>query len=207
MGPGYAVVDLCNRLTVLVHFFVVLFVVAGGDVVHPFLVVEVPADGFFDAFLELERRFPTKFFLELGGVDGVALVVAGAVGNVGDEVHVLAFLTAEQTVDCLDYYLDDVDVLPFVKAADVVGLGNLALVENEVDGACVVNHVEPVAHVFALAVNGERLAMADIVDEQRNQLFRELIRSVVVRAVGDDGRHAVCVVECADKVVARCLGS
>ena len=30
--------------------------------------------------------------------------------------------------------------------------------------------------------------MADIVDEQRNQLFRELVRPVVVGTVGYDGR-------------------
>ena len=128
-----------------------------------------------------------------------------AVSNVRYQVHILALFATEQTVHGLDYHLDDVDVLPFVEAADVVGFGYLAFMENEVDGACVVNYVEPVANVFALAINRKRLALADIVDEQRNQLLRELIRSVVVRAVGHDGRHAVCIVEGTHKVVARCF--
>ena len=44
--------------------------------------------------------------------------------------------------------------------------------------------------------------MADIVDEERNELFGELVRTVVVRAVRYDGRHSVSVVEGTDEVVA-----
>ena len=44
-------------------------------------------------------------------------------------------------------------------------------------------------------------AMTDVVDEQRNQLLWELIWTVVVRAVGHDGRHTVCIVESTDEVV------
>ena len=66
-------------------------------------------------------------------------------------------------------------------------------------------HVEPVAHILALAIYGQRLAMADIIDEQRNKLLRELIRSVIVGAVGDDSGHAVGVVEGANEMVGRSL--
>ena len=45
------------------------------------------------------------------------------------------------------------------------------------------------------------LAMTDVVDEQRNQLLWELIWTVVVRAVGHDGRHTICIVESTDEVV------
>ena len=34
--------------------------------------------------------------------------------------------------------------------------------------------------VFALAIDWQWLAVADVVDEERNQLLRELIRAVVV---------------------------
>ena len=49
--------------------------------------------------------------------------------------------------------------------------------------------------------------MADIVDEQRNQLFGELVRTVVVGAVRHDGRHTVGVMERAHKMVGTRLGS
>ena len=44
--------------------------------------------------------------------------------------------------------------------------------------------------------------MTDVVDEERNQLFRELVRTVVVGTVRHDSRHAVCVVESPYEVVA-----
>ena len=48
--------------------------------------------------------------------------------------------------------------------------------------------------------------MADIVDEQRYQLLRELVGAVVVRAVRNYGRHAVGVMESPHEMVGRGLG-
>jgi hypothetical protein len=62
--------------------------VAVGAALHvgdPVLVGEVPLDGLADAGLEGLGRAPAEFALDLAGVDGVAAVVAGAVGDVGDE--------------------------------------------------------------------------------------------------------------------------
>ena len=53
-----------QKLSSGVHTFVVFLVIAGGDVVHPRLIVEIPADGLFDAFLKLQRRLPTEFALQ-----------------------------------------------------------------------------------------------------------------------------------------------
>ena len=192
--------------SILIHILVILLIITAGHVVHPFLVVEIPLHGLLDTFLELETGFPTEFALELAGVDGIAHVVALAVGDVGDEVEVFAFLASEQAVDGLDDYLDDVDVLPLVEASDVVGLGYLAVVEYHVDGTGMVFNIESVAHVLAFAVHWQWLAVTDVVDEKGNQLLGELIGSIIVRAVGDDGWHAVGVVERTDEVVAACLG-
>ena len=132
--------------------------------------------------------------------------MAQAVRHVGDEVHVFAFRTAKQPVNSFNHDLDDIDILPFVEAADIVRLGNLPVMENHVDGAGVVFHEEPVTHVLALAVNRQRLLVTDVVDEERDELFGELVRTVVVRAVRHDGRHAVGIVERTHKVVGAGLG-
>ena len=124
---------------------------------------------------------------------------------VGDQIQILALRAAQQTIDRLDDDLDQIDVFPLVESADVVGLGHLAAMENQVDGPCVVLDVEPVADVLAFAVDGQRPAVADVVDEQRNQLLRELIGTVVVRAVGHQRRHAVGVVIGPHEMVARGL--
>ena len=47
--------------------------------------------------------------------------------------------------------------------------------------------------------------MADIVDEQGYQFLRELVRAVVVRAVGHYGRHPVGIVEGPYEVVGGSL--
>ena len=127
--------------------------------------------------------------------------MAQAVSDVGDEVHVLAFRAAEEPVNSLDDDLDDVDVLPFVEPADIVRFSNLSVMENHVDGAGVIFHEEPVAHVLALAVDRQRLLVTDVVDEERDELLGELVRTVVVGAVRHDGRHAVSVMERTHKVV------
>lgn len=73
---------MLRNLPVTVHFIIVFLVVPTGDIVHPFLVVEVPSYGLFDAFLELEARLPAQLFLELRAVDGVSHVVPGTVRDV-----------------------------------------------------------------------------------------------------------------------------
>ena len=128
-----------------------------------------------------------------------------AVRHVRDEVQVFAFGAAKKLIDGLDDDLDDIDVLPFVEATDVVSFSNLSVVENHVNRAGVVFDKEPVADVFALAVNRERLLVANVVDEKRDELFGELVRAVVVGAVRDDRRHAVSVVKRTHKVVGACL--
>ena len=91
--------------------------------------------------------------MQLRGVYRVAQVVARTVSDVGDEAVRITLRIAQDTVNGLDDDLDQVDVLPLVEAADVVRLGYLPLVEDEVDGPRVVLHVKPVADVLTLAVH------------------------------------------------------
>ena len=93
--------------------------------------------------------------------------MAETVGDVCDEAVGVAFGVAEQTVYGADDDFDQVDVFPFVEATDVVGVGYFAFVENQVDGAGMVFDKEPVADVFAFAVDRQGLAVADVVDEER----------------------------------------
>ena len=176
---GFLINTFSRPLSSLIHVVVILLVVSRSDIVHPSLVVQVPTDGFLDAFLKLEARLPAQFLLELGGVDGVAHIVASAIGDVGNEVHVGTLGSTQQAIDGVDDHLDDIDVLPLVEAAYIVGFCNEALVEDEVDGTGVVLDEQPVAHIFSFTIHGQRLAVADVVDEQRNQLLRDICQSHV----------------------------
>ena len=189
-------------LPVPIHLIVVLLIVAAGDIVQPVLVVKIPPHRLLYPFLELEARLPPKFPLQLSRVYRVSHVVPFPVGNVCDKVHVLTFRSAEKPVNGPDQHPDDINVLPLVEPADIVCLGYFAFVENKVYSPRMVLHVKPVAHVLALAVHRERPAVPYVVDEQRDQLLRKLVRPVVVRTVGNYRRHAVGVMERPHEMVA-----
>ena len=67
------------------------------------------------------------------------------------------------------------------------------------------SYKEPIAHIFTFSVHRQRLSVADVVDEQRYELFGELVGTVVVGAVGHERRHSVGVVVGSYKVIGRCL--
>ena len=164
----------------LIHILIILLIIAACHIVKPFLIIQVPANGLLNAFLKLQAWFPTEFSLQFGRVDGIAEIMTGTVGNVGYQVQTVPLWIAKQTVNGLDDNLYDVDVFPLVETANVVCLVYLAVVEYNVDGTGMVNNIEPVAHVLALAIDRQWLAVADIVDKQRDKFLWELIRTVVI---------------------------
>ena len=171
---GFAIPRAYKRLLILVHFLVVLLVVAAGDVLHPLLVIEVPVDGQDDALLERGLRIPAQIVLDLGGVDAIAAVMAQTVGNVLDEVFADAVIL-QAVVQLLDDGLDDEDVGALVVAADVVDLADLAAVADHINGLAVVLNVQPVADLHTVTVDGQLLMVLDVVDHQRDELLGELV--------------------------------
>ena len=167
----------------IVHALVIGLIVAADDAHPPVTVLEVPLDGLLDAVLELRLRLPAELCVDLRRVDGVAAVVALAVGDVLDEVFGLAEL--------LEDGLDHVDVGALIVAADVVDLADASLLQDQVDGMAVILDVEPVADVLAVAVDRQLLVGQRVDDHQRDELLREVVRAVVVRAARDRRRDLV----------------
>ena len=60
------------------------FIAAIKDVLDPVGVVEIPLDGFAEAGSVVLLGRPAEFVFDLGGIDRVAQVVPGAVGDEGD---------------------------------------------------------------------------------------------------------------------------
>ena len=129
------------------------------------------------------RRPPTQLALELGGVDGVAAVVAGAVG---DPVEVLGV-----AAHGLEDHAQDGDVVLLAVGADEVGLPHAAAGQDVPDGRGVVLGVDPVADVLAAAVELGAHAVDDVGDLPGDELLHVLVGAVVVGAVGDRGAQAV----------------
>ena len=122
----------------------------------------IPADGLLDTLLKLQTGLPAEFSLQLGGVDGITQIMTGTVGDKGNQIHILAFLSAQQTIHRLNHHLDDIDVLPLVEATDVIRIGNLSLMENHVDGTGMILYIQPVAHILTLTIDWQWLAVADV---------------------------------------------
>ena len=110
--------------------------------------------------------------MNLCRIDCVTHIVSCTVLNVCDKILALAKL--------LQNDLYNVDISHFVVSTDVVNLANSTLVNNKVDSTAVVLNVEPVANVNALTVNREWLVVKRIRNHKRNELFWEVVRTVVV---------------------------
>ena len=129
------------------------------------------------------RRPPAQLALELSGVDGVAAVVAGAVG---DPVEVLGVAAHR-----LEDHAQHGDVVLLAIGSDEVRLTHAALGQDVPDGRGVVLGVDPVADVLALSVELGADAIDDVGDLPGDEFLHVLVGAVVVGAVGDRGPQAV----------------
>ena len=144
------------------------------------------------------RRPPAELALELGAVDGVAAVVAGAVG---DPVEVLGV-----AAHGLEDHAQDGDVVLLAVSSDEVGLPHLALREDVPDGRGMVLGVDPIADVLALSIELGADAVDYVGDLPGDELLHVLVGAVVVGAVGDRGSQAVGAGPCAHEHVGGRLG-
>lgn len=150
----------------------------------PGLVGDVPVDRLLEPLGEVGvGRPPAQLALELRAVDGVAAVVAGAVG---DPVEVLGVAPHG-----LEDHAQHGDVVLLPIGADEVGLPYAALGEDVPDGRGVVLGVDPVADVLAAAVELGTDAVDDVGDLARDELLHVLVGAVVVGAVVDRGAKPV----------------
>ena len=144
--------DLLYPLPIPVHPLIIVLVLTGNDVLPLLAVVQIPLDGLLDAVGELGLRQPAQLIVALRRIDGIAHIVALAVGDVGDQAFGLAKLLADQ--------LHNVDIAHLVDPADVVHIAYTVLVNDEVDGLTVILDIEPVVNVQALTIGGQGLGPA-----------------------------------------------
>lgn len=149
----------------------------------PGLVVAVPADRLREAGGEVGvRGLPAELAAELGRVDRVAAVVAGAVAHPVEVV----LGAAEGPQDLAEHG----DVVQLAVGADQVGLADAAAGQDGPHRGAVVLGVDPVADVPAVAVEPGAHAVDEVRDLARDELLNVLVGAVVVGAVGDGGRKA-----------------
>ena len=190
--------SLPSRSAIGVHFGIVVLVIAAEDVLPPGTVVEIPLDRFLDPVVEFRRWCPAELIGDFRWVDRIALVMAGAVGDVIDQGFGLAELAQDR--------LDDLEIGALVVAADVVDLTDTAFSNDQVDRRAMVLDIEPVADVFALAIDRQGLVGQGAGNHQGDQFFREMVGAIVVGATGDRHRQFERAVVGLDQKICRGFG-
>ena len=105
-------------------------------------------------------------------IDSISKVVPFPVRYVGNQVFALP--------QRMDDQLDDINVLHFIVATDVVDLANASLMDDQIDSFTMILHIQPISDIPSFTVDRQRFVVQTIDDHQRDQLLREVIRTVVV---------------------------
>src|SRR5579875_66915 len=149
----------------------------GGDPVGMAL---VPIDSLSQTILESDGRLPAQLALAFAAIDGITAIVAGAIRHVANQRF--------RFTQSLEQGMGQLQVGTFGTAAQVVNLTDPAALPHSENAGTVITNVNPIADILAITVDRHRLITEQITDEQWNQLFRELIGTVVVRTARDKGR-------------------
>ena len=72
-----------KTLSVLIHPLIILLILPRSNMIHPFLVLEIPLHSLLDTLLKLERWLPAEFLLELESIDGITPIVTLSISKVG----------------------------------------------------------------------------------------------------------------------------
>ena len=70
-------------LSIFIHIIIILLILPRSNMIHPFLVLEIPLHSFFDTLLKLERWLQTDFLLEFARIDGITPIVTLSISKVG----------------------------------------------------------------------------------------------------------------------------
>ena len=132
--------------------------------------------------------------------------MTGTIGNIGDKFLTGSLWITQQSINSFNDNFYNVNILPFVETADIVGITRLTIVENNINSTSMIHDIKPVTNILTLSIDRQGLAVADIVNKEGNKLLRELVGTVVIRAVRHQSRHAIGVVIGAHEVVAAGLG-
>ena len=100
------------------------------------------------------------------------------------------FIRADFIQDSADG-LNYVEVRALVAAADIIRFTKPPFNKDQVKRSGMILDIEPVADIGALPIDWKRLTLQRIENDQRNQLFRKMVWSIVIRAVRNDNRKTI----------------
>src|SRR5713226_4361344 len=109
--------------------------------------------------------------------------MSGTVLHVGKQ----ALRLATQPQEMLDHR----KVFLNIRSSDIINLADFSLFKHGENPTAVIFHMQPIALLFAVAVDRQRLVVEGICDHQWDKFLWELVWPVVVRGPGDHRWKAV----------------
>src|SRR6267154_3887820 len=170
-------------VAVVVIFLVIRKIFAGAHVRKPLAIILIPFDGLADALFQRNFRLPTELRLDFCRVQSIAAIVTGTVGNIAKQGLWLAS-QMEQT-------LSHGKIFFHVRTADIVDLADSPSLKDCQNSAAIVFHVQPVALLLTVAIDGKWLTLKRIGDHEGQELFWKLIGAVIVRGTRKQSRKFV----------------
>ena len=165
--------------------------------------LEVPPHRCLQRRVETLLSLPAEFAADSLVVNGIAPVVPGPVRNELHETRVRTFAARRPAIENRADRFDDLEIRKPGVAADVVDAARRTGFEHAAQRSAVVVDVHPFAYVGAGAVDGQRPARDGVCNHQRNQLFRNLPRPIVVARACYQHRQAVSAMPGAHEMVGR----
>ena len=120
---------------------------AAGNVFQPFGIVQVPVNCLGKALFEGDGGGPAQFFIDFRGINSVAAVMSGTVFYIGNQYFACTGCITQFFIHLLTEQFDEVDIPPFVKSANIIGLTVLAVMKHLVNGRGMVFYKEPVTGI------------------------------------------------------------
>src|SRR5687768_2495821 len=134
-GPGLCRCAQMRSVTATlgILLFVIVLVGAGGYIPQPFLVLQVPVNGFAQPLFKGHTGLPSQFPVYFAGVERIPAVVARPVLYIGNQLFAGTLGPAQLVIHLPAQFLYQVYVFPLVKPADIIGAAFLPFVEYKVD--------------------------------------------------------------------------
>ena len=168
---------------------------------------EVPLHCLTHAFIKSLARRPAQLTLELAGIDRIATIVTGTVRDKRNEFFVRSHRRGRvQFIQQATQGLHDIDILALAVPADIISLTRFAPLQHDAYRLAMIPHVEPVANVATVTIHGQGFPLDRVLDNERDQFLRKLIRAVIVGTVRGQRRQTISVVIGPHQVIRTGLG-
>ena len=90
--------------------------------------------------------------------------------------------------------VNDLHVGLLGRSSNAISLTQATFLQNREDSRTMVFDVQPIPHVRAISIDRQTLSLTGVQNHKGDELFRKLIRPVIVGAVGCQNRQAKGVV-------------